>query len=69
MLGEAIDLDDPAQRERMARQNALGRIAEPEEIAWVSVFLCSKEASFMTGAAVPVDGGNAAGRMGRVHSR
>jgi NAD(P)-dependent dehydrogenase (short-subunit alcohol dehydrogenase family) len=69
MLGEAIDLDDPAQRERMARQNALGRIAEPEEIARVSVFLCSKEASFMTGAAMLVDGGNAAGCMGRVHSR
>jgi meso-butanediol dehydrogenase / (S,S)-butanediol dehydrogenase / diacetyl reductase len=69
MLGEAIDLNDPAQRERTAKQSALGRIAEPEEIARVSLFLCTKDASFITGAAVPVDGGSAAGRMGRVHSR
>jgi 3-oxoacyl-[acyl-carrier protein] reductase len=69
MLGEVIDLNDSAQREQTAKQSALGRIAEPEEIARVSLFLCSKDASFMTGAAVPVDGGSAAGRMGRVHSR
>ena len=69
MLGEVIDLNDPAQRERTAKQSALGRIAEPEEIARVSLFLCSKDASFMTGAVVPVDGGSAAGRMGQVHSR
>jgi NAD(P)-dependent dehydrogenase (short-subunit alcohol dehydrogenase family) len=69
MLGEVIDINDPAQIERIARQHALGRIAEPEEIARVSLFLCSKDASFMTGAAVTVDGGIAAGRMGLIHSR
>jgi NAD(P)-dependent dehydrogenase (short-subunit alcohol dehydrogenase family) len=35
----------------------LGRIAQPEEIARVVVFLCSSDSSFMTGSAVVVDGG------------
>ena len=69
MLGEVIDVHDPTQVERVARQHALGRVAEPEEIARVSLFLCSTDASFMTGAAVTVDGGIAAGRMGQMHSR
>jgi 3-oxoacyl-[acyl-carrier protein] reductase len=35
----------------------LGRLAEPEEIAAVIVFLCSARASYVTGAAWSVDGG------------
>ncbi len=35
----------------------LGRMASPEEIAAVIVFLCSDQASFVTGAAWSVDGG------------
>jgi 3-oxoacyl-[acyl-carrier protein] reductase len=35
----------------------LGRLAEPEEIATVIVFLCSDRANFVTGAAWSVDGG------------
>lgn len=69
MLGEVINVNDPAQIERIGKQHALGRIAEPEEIARVSLFLCTADASFMTGAAVTVDGGIAAGRMGPMHSR
>jgi NAD(P)-dependent dehydrogenase (short-subunit alcohol dehydrogenase family) len=35
----------------------LGRVAEPEEIAGVVAFLCSKEADYMTGQAINVTGG------------
>lgn len=34
-----------------------GRWAAPEEIAWPILWLASDEASFITGAALPVDGG------------
>jgi len=39
----------------------LGRFGEPEEVAAVISFLISDEASFVTGAAIPVDGGITAG--------
>ena len=35
----------------------LGRLARPEEIAAVVVFLCSERASYVTGAAWSADGG------------
>jgi 3-oxoacyl-[acyl-carrier protein] reductase len=38
----------------------LGRLAEPDEIAAVIVFLCSEQASYVTGAAWSADGGTVA---------
>ncbi len=35
----------------------MGRVGRPEEIASVAVFLASDEASYITGAEIPVDGG------------
>lgn len=37
-----------------------GRVADPEEVANAVLFLCSDEASFITGADLPVDGGYSA---------
>jgi NAD(P)-dependent dehydrogenase (short-subunit alcohol dehydrogenase family) len=35
----------------------LVRTGEPREVAWAAVFLASDESSFVTGIALPVDGG------------
>ena len=49
-----------AVRERTEREVPLGRLAAPEEIARAIAFLLSDEASFITGAALAVDGGHLA---------
>jgi NAD(P)-dependent dehydrogenase (short-subunit alcohol dehydrogenase family) len=48
---------DDATRESIAAGHPLGRIAQPEEIADSVVFLLSDKSSFITGVALPVDGG------------
>jgi NAD(P)-dependent dehydrogenase (short-subunit alcohol dehydrogenase family) len=45
---------------RRGGQNAMGRPGRPEEIANAALFLLSDEASFVTGVALPVDGGTVA---------
>jgi NAD(P)-dependent dehydrogenase (short-subunit alcohol dehydrogenase family) len=53
--------DPQAARETLRKRHPLGRFARPEEIAAAAVFLASDEASFVTGTALPVDGGFLAG--------
>src|SRR5438128_964953 len=45
---------------RVAAGRPLGRLAEPEEIAAVIVFLCSERSAYVTGAAWSADGGTVA---------
>ena len=42
--------------QQRGRQNPMGRTGRPEEIANAALFLISDEASFVSGAALPVDG-------------
>lgn len=44
-----------------AEKHPIGRIARADEVARAILFLASEEASFITGAALPVDGGITAG--------
>jgi NAD(P)-dependent dehydrogenase (short-subunit alcohol dehydrogenase family) len=51
-------LDDPAVRSGIGRRTPLGRVGAASEVASVIAFLCSAEASYVTGVNVPVDGGS-----------
>jgi NAD(P)-dependent dehydrogenase (short-subunit alcohol dehydrogenase family) len=50
-------LKDPARRAERFGEIPLGRLATPADVANAFVFLASDEASFISGAAFPVDGG------------
>ncbi len=41
----------------LAKSQPIGRMAKPEEVASLALFLCSDEASFITGVDYPLDGG------------
>lgn len=43
--------------ERLSKSQPIGRMAKPEEIAKLALFLCSDDAAFITGNDYPIDGG------------
>jgi len=43
--------------ENLSKTQPIGRMAKPVEIAWLALYLCSEEASFITGCDYPIDGG------------
>jgi NAD(P)-dependent dehydrogenase (short-subunit alcohol dehydrogenase family) len=43
--------------EQLSKTQPIGRMGEPEEIAKLALFLCSDDASFITGSNYPIDGG------------
>jgi len=59
MLEKFFDeLPDPDRaRQEFATAQPLGRLAQPRECASAALFLASDSASFITGVALPVDGG------------
>jgi NAD(P)-dependent dehydrogenase (short-subunit alcohol dehydrogenase family) len=43
--------------EKLSKTQPIGRMAQPEEIAGLALYLCSDEAAFVTGCDYPIDGG------------
>jgi NAD(P)-dependent dehydrogenase (short-subunit alcohol dehydrogenase family) len=60
-IEEGMNPADPAAARRVsASRIPLGRYGTPEEVAAFVAFLCSADASFITGSALLIDGGSAA---------
>jgi NAD(P)-dependent dehydrogenase (short-subunit alcohol dehydrogenase family) len=53
-MGDGID---PAAMKAFLRDQPIGRMGRPEEVAAAVLWLCSPAASFILGVALPVDGG------------
>lgn len=43
--------------QKLSEYQPIGRMGKPDEVAALALYLCSDEASFITGAAFPIDGG------------
>ncbi|MBS1755443.1 MAG: glucose 1-dehydrogenase [Ferruginibacter sp.] len=43
--------------EKLSKTQPIGRMANPDEVAALALYLCSSEASFITGCDYPIDGG------------
>lgn len=59
----AIDTDmikqtkESGQLEQVIKRIPKGRVGQPEEIAWLTVFLASDESEYMSGSSIVIDGG------------
>jgi NAD(P)-dependent dehydrogenase (short-subunit alcohol dehydrogenase family) len=56
-MHESLAAVSPDIVQTMNSRVPMGRIGEPEEVAAAAIWLCSDEASYITGHALPVDGG------------
>jgi 2-keto-3-deoxy-L-fuconate dehydrogenase len=43
--------------QKLSEAQPIGRMGTPEEVAFLALYLCSDESSFVTGQAYPLDGG------------
>ncbi|MEO8359255.1 MAG: SDR family oxidoreductase [Vicinamibacteria bacterium] len=48
---------EPEMFKRLSEAQPIGRMGTPEEVAFLALYLCSDESSFVTGQAFPIDGG------------
>jgi NAD(P)-dependent dehydrogenase (short-subunit alcohol dehydrogenase family) len=53
--------ETPERQQEILRPQAMSRFGEPREVAAAVVWLCSDDASFVTGVEMPVDAGSVAG--------
>ncbi|TGE26168.1 glucose 1-dehydrogenase [Hymenobacter aquaticus] len=53
--------NDPDRRDRAMRRTPMGKFGQPQDIGHAAVFLASDAARYITGASLPVDGGNSIG--------
>jgi len=60
MSATALD-SDPERKQRVLTRTPMGKLGTPEDVANAAYFLASEESKFMTGAIVPIDGGNSIG--------
>jgi NAD(P)-dependent dehydrogenase (short-subunit alcohol dehydrogenase family) len=60
-LERGLSPDNPeAMHAQIAARMPMGRYGEPEEVAALVAFLCSEDASYITGGIYPIDGGRLA---------
>jgi NAD(P)-dependent dehydrogenase (short-subunit alcohol dehydrogenase family) len=56
MLARALERE-PGRDKKLKAAHPMGRIADPSEIANAALWLCSEQASFVTGHQLAIDGG------------
>ena len=61
LQAEMEEMGGAMVRSRFEEKHPLGRIGSPKEVAEAVLFLASGDAAFITGAALPIDGGITAG--------
>jgi NAD(P)-dependent dehydrogenase (short-subunit alcohol dehydrogenase family) len=61
ILTETLQRAGPEMQQRAAQAIPMHRIGRPEEVADAVVWLCSDQATFITGATIAIDGGKLAG--------
>jgi NAD(P)-dependent dehydrogenase (short-subunit alcohol dehydrogenase family) len=60
MSSRALE-NDPERKHKVLSRTPMGKLGEPQDIANAALFLASKQAKYITGVVLPVDGGNSIG--------